>query len=456
MDAEKRRAVRMSAQHDNMIVVNDEETRDDEHLLDLQLCADNNEESKDKHTRESSPTAASESEKGTQQEGTVAVVIHEEKLPTSTFSLMFLAEPFSRAHIYAWAVFSVQLGIVLAAIVDNFDTTQPSNPAHFPPGSPISVTVAQAIMIPLAVAAQNDFVTGVVRLNDRKTVQVAKRSINDSHSGGSPIKFRERVWQSAWLHPGTTNSKWILSSLAQLFIGFGILVVSFVFMMQSETVFQVLVNFVALIMISNISSIAYFMAANGFLGFRVWQNTEQVTQHVVQRQYKSDAFKQTCYVLVVLAMYSGYFCVVYRQQTGFYQCRSVLVQFDDEFDPHLPYLTGRYEITTNRTHNRFVFGDDASTTHSSFSMAFCEEKEAWTISESHHEDPCQLLTASQTSSAYDVSLTGGTSWRASSQRYGSLVDTTSFLLQCTDCDETFCQPQRGTCVNNRCVCKDGR
>lgn len=409
----------------------------------------------------SSPSSMSESAKmDDSQEDSNEDDVNEEKLPLSTFSLMFLAEVHSGAHTYAWTVFAVQLGIVLAAIADNFDTSHPQNPANFPAGVPVSVTIAQAIMIPISVAAQNDFVTAVVRLNDRRTVTVVKTKNDEEEGGQQDTKFRDRLLHHSsslimpWLDPGTTYSKWLLASLAQLCIGFGILVVSFVFMMQSETVFQVLVNFIALIMISNISVISFNMAANGFLGFEVWKSTKQVTQHVVKRKYKSDVFKQICYVLALLAMYSGYASVVYRQQTGYFQCQKVMVQFDDEFDPYLPFLTGTYGITTNRTQNRFIFADEF--TQDSFSMAYCGDQGAWTISNTYDDDPCKFLTASQPSLAFDVSLTGATPWRGISQRDESLVDTSSFLMQCADCDVSSCKPDRGTCVEDKCVCKDGR
>jgi len=366
----------------------------------------------------------------------------EEPLPASIFSLMYLSDINSLAHFYACVIYCVQMIVVIAALLDSFESDAGSNPANIPPGVETAVTVAQGTMIPFAVASQNDFVTAIVRLNDSQweTETIGKSTKDEVNKQSRTMYIR-----------------WLISCFSQLFVGFGILCCSFLFMMQSETVFTVLVNIVALFAIANISVVAYNMAAKGFLGYSVWKETAKVAKHKVNRNYRQRSawIRETIlYLLCVGVMYIGYGIVVYRQLSGYYLCHSVKVQFDDEFQPNLPYLSGVYSITDLKIAGRFVYTDEV--TQKSFLIGYCRYEKSWGLADFNTGDPCADSILSQPTPSFDVTTTGQVPWRVHSQRDQVFVDTRAFLIQCADCDTTSCQPHRGTCVNNQCVCKDGR
>jgi hypothetical protein len=380
----------------------------------------------------------------------------EEGLPTSIFSLLFLADVKSSAHFYSVVVYLVQIIVVIAALLDSFDTDSSSNPAQIPPGVPAAVTIAQGVMIPIAVASQNDFITAIVRLNDRQWETETIGPNNSIHLGHLSMDPRQ-LKLGKIKAPGEMFVRWLISCLTQLFVGFGILCVSFLFMMQSESVFQVLVNIVALFAISNISGNAYNMAAKGFLGYRVWKETAKVSRHKIKRKYRKGSdyrWEVVLYLLCILAMYIGYGVVVHRQRTGFYLCQQVQVQFDDEFQPNLAFLSGIYIRTDRKIAGRFLYTDEV--TRSSFLIGYCREKNSWGLAAYDTDDPCADNILSQQTITFDVTTTGQIPWRVHSQRDSSFVDTSSFYMQCADCSSSSCQPHRGTCINNRCVCKDGR
>ena len=89
-------------------------------------------------------------------------------------------------------------------------------------------------------------------------------------------------------------------------------------------------------------------------------------------------------------------------------------------------------------------------------MGYCGPRTAWTVSRSGIDGPCALHAASQKSFAFDVIGTAASPWRANSQRDNSLVDTKSFQMQCATCTTSWCEPRRGTCIDNNCVCNEGR
>ncbi|KAG7341608.1 EGF-like domain containing protein [Nitzschia inconspicua] len=364
--------------------------------------------------------------------------IQEEALPPNIFSLMFVSDFNSRAYLYATCVFFIQAVVVFAALLNSFDIKAGgNNPANIPAGVPNAVTIAQAAMIPVAVASQNDFISAVVRLNDR---------------------IFENIVDIDPLHLSSTYCKWLMSSVSQLLVGCGILCVSFLFMMQSDSVFQVLINIVALFAISNISTNAFTMASRGFLGYNIWKDTLKVTKHKVKRKYNDTAngqwFIQMLYLLCILAFYLGFGYILHRQRTGYFLCHSVFIQFDDAFDVSLPYRSGVYTITDEKIANRFVYAD--AVTGTSFILGYCAENTAWGLARASSRDPCADSIMSQRTFSFDVMTTGQVPWRVRSQRDNSMVDTSSFLMQCVDCDTSSCEPHRGTCINNQCVCHDGR
>ena len=196
--------------------------------------------------KECGKDAASADAGGEEKENEEEDDVQEEKLSLSTFSLMFVADLKSRAFFFSLLVYILQLTIVVAALLDNFDSEKSNNPANFPPGVDIAVTVAQVLMIPLTVAAQNDFVIAVVRLNDRKAEFACMANSEDpscterdnvsSEKNNNKKGEKKRISRKlSWLVPVTSN-KWLFCCLARLFVGFGILIFSFLLMMQSETV----------------------------------------------------------------------------------------------------------------------------------------------------------------------------------------------------------------------------
>ena len=147
--------------------------------------------------------------------------VQNEAIPATIFSLIFVSPRWSQAYCYALVLWAVQITMTVAALVNTVDTSGSSNPAQIPAGVPITVTITQALIIPVAVASQPNFIEGIIRVNDR---------VNE-HIEFDPLSH--------------TFIDWLFSSFAQLSVGLGLLILVFLFTMQSETVFQVLVNMVA-------------------------------------------------------------------------------------------------------------------------------------------------------------------------------------------------------------------
>mmetsp|Transcript_27191 Transcript_27191/g.65073 ORF Transcript_27191/g.65073 Transcript_27191/m.65073 type:complete len:705 (+) Transcript_27191:123-2237(+) len=353
-----------------------------------------------------------------------------EAIPATIYSLMFVSPTWSRAYCYALVLWAVQMTMTVAALLNSVDTSGLSNPAQIPAGVPVTVTVTQALIIPVAVASQVNFIEGIIRANDR---------VNE-HIEFDPMSH--------------SFLDWLFSSFAQMSVGLGLLILVFLFTMQSETVFQVLVNIVALFAVANISTNGFFMANRGFLGYKVWKETINVINHTIDRSYKSNTIHQIGYVLCVCGMLVAYGVVVSLQRSGYYRCASIYTQFDDDFDIDLPYLSGVYDRVDQQVFGRFFYADDV--THSTLYMAYCNSEESWGIAPyDDRVDQCSYGVLSSVTSSFDASKTDELPWRVRGLDE-SFVHLSQSIIQCADCDQSSCLPSRGTCRDNKCVCKDGR
>lgn len=135
--------------------------------------------------------------------------------------------------------------------------------------------------------------------------------------------------------------------------------------MQSDSVFRVLTGFIVLFAVAGIGGAAFNLAKRGFVGKYIWRDAIRVTRHVVKRRYKSNCSLSVLYVACIVVMYIGYGVVVHRQNTGYYLCKAVYLQFDDEVSKTrhavatLSYLVRKFPTSSH-------IGHDSQTSSSSF------------------------------------------------------------------------------------------
>lgn len=153
----------------------------------------------------------------------------ENALTEDCYSLMYLSQVRSPTFFYSLfvcAIQSVMLLLVFFDMVQFGSTTQGvSNPLNIPPGVDLAVSVAQAvgiILIVMQISSDGDLTTGIGMLADG---------------------YDSRLMIT---NPGATCGKWLMSALAQCFVGLMMTVDLFVLLMRSVSVIELCLNFAAL------------------------------------------------------------------------------------------------------------------------------------------------------------------------------------------------------------------
>jgi len=93
----------------------------------------------------------------------------------------------------------------------------------------------------------------------------------------------------------------------------------------------------------------------------------------------------------------------------------------------------------------------------SLRLAYCTKHQAWTITVGS-ADPCEYIYISSSTVTFDVQDLAGSAWYAwdFANRRSIPAD---LYLRCDDCDASSrgnCHSESGTCVDNECVCLDGK
>ena len=148
--------------------------------------------------------------------------------------------------------------------------------------------------------------------------------------------------------------------------------------------------------------------------------------------------------------------IVYRQETEYYMCRVIFVQFSDEFSTALGAFSGVYNIVHTPglgTRPKYESGRKGS------EIFYCPDKSAWALSYGDHitslpKDPCKSPRALSTETAsFDITNVAKSPWFTyNEESKDHLVPLQHFLMSCYDCkdDTKFCGG--GSCRGNRCEC----
>ena len=128
-------------------------------------------------------------------------------------------------------------------------------------------------------------------------------------------------------HPTATFSKWLFSSLAQLFAGLMLIVCSFVLTMTVNSVLNVMLNLTALLFMMEIDDIGFAMAKLGFVSDTLQRETLAVMDIKVPKRERRNIYRRLLYLMVLGGLFTGYGILKKRQLNGFYLPTYVYVQF---------------------------------------------------------------------------------------------------------------------------------
>eukprot|EP00554_Chaetoceros_debilis_P007097 CAMPEP_0194077014 /NCGR_PEP_ID=MMETSP0149-20130528/3707_1 /TAXON_ID=122233 /ORGANISM="Chaetoceros debilis, Strain MM31A-1" /LENGTH=684 /DNA_ID=CAMNT_0038757907 /DNA_START=64 /DNA_END=2118 /DNA_ORIENTATION=- len=187
------------------------------------------------------------------------------QLEEDIFSMIFLAPYFSPSFVYAMLVFGVQMTILVLALINLLkDPDTDGNTLNIPPYIPGEVFFAQFFAILISLFVSDDVVASldVFLVNYDKDIQGKL--------------------------PGATFVKWILSNLFRFLEGMLGILVAFVFIVQSEDVLYLFLDFSAVQFVSELDNVGYYIADKGYISFSGVEELTESMKDVKMRQVNNQ------------------------------------------------------------------------------------------------------------------------------------------------------------------------
>eukprot|EP00588_Corethron_pennatum_P002192 CAMPEP_0194287976 /NCGR_PEP_ID=MMETSP0169-20130528/35897_1 /TAXON_ID=218684 /ORGANISM="Corethron pennatum, Strain L29A3" /LENGTH=305 /DNA_ID=CAMNT_0039034847 /DNA_START=20 /DNA_END=934 /DNA_ORIENTATION=+ len=214
------------------------------------------------------------------------------EIPHDVFSLLYVGTDW-KSQSLAVFTFVLQMTIFVQILNDLFATNgnQNENKYHIPPDNTSSVKISQVLACFIAVITQDDFISSV-----------------DIHNFSS--------------------SKWVISNGMRFVEGVFSLVVSFMFIIQSQRSVDIFLNFVAVTFVSKLDDVVFMLAAGSYFGSKLKNITKKVKESSIptDRRLQFRVPRKVIFLVTLLAMWSSLGCIQWQQWNNKYLCRSISVQ----------------------------------------------------------------------------------------------------------------------------------
>jgi len=377
------------------------------------------------------------------------------ELPDDTFTFLIYTDVISKPFVLGVMVFLFQVGIYAVLFYNIYDRDNKKNRFGFPFNVDVSVRISEVLAIFISIITQEDI---------RKAISLYRGGYDDQTAGGLSKVFQ-----------GATRWKWWLSILLSATEGMLGLIITFLLIMRSDSVLDLLLNFSAIEFVTGLDDLVFKLAREKFLGQTVKDEAKKVEEksyYVNQRYANPENARRVSmlYFFVLGVSFLAGWGVIYRKQRrGTYLCQLIFSQFGDEIDPTLGTFTGLFYKHADATFDgkSSYRGEDISDTEKGSLLAYCEKDKRWTLSLT--EDgvdswkkwkPCVgWLAASSESTSYDLLSTTSSPWviKTPTNREAPLTHNFLACYECSNVDN-FCG-EHGTCQPSgeadfdRCLCE---
>ena len=368
---------------------------------------------------------------------------HLSSLSESSFSYLICSPICSAPFMTALFVFSLETTLFLLIVI-KLQTNDPTNPLGFPASVDWTVIITQFFALLITVCTQDD-------------VTSALTMIYEGYHGDSMVDA----------FPLATFWRWLATVGLLMSCGILGLAVTFLLIVTSRDVVELLLNFTAIEFISLLDNGTFLLAQEGFLGHANREMTDTMlhTQYEIPRhRRKSRALQSWMLIGSYLIMVAGWSVIYAQQLAGTYTPNTLIVQFDDELDFDLGIYSGLYELRVRRSN--FGFGRIRYVGTDGVGMlGYCQQEQAWTFSVNPADHPCDNFIAhSDDNQDFDITTTAGSDWFVTgdpdSERYYPMQNffLATACVQDVDCGGVFPDPisgdpqPKGVCRRNRCEC----
>ena len=368
-------------------IINEKDTRDTEEGA---LNEDDNNIDDDSHDE----CGAVLNRGGLISRGRSLILLTERYLPKDTFSFIFISRPLSVPFLIAIIVFSFQIAIFSLVSVDVIDLSNSRNPFNMPTNVESTVRATQVLAIIIAIVTQDDVKKVILILRDGYIADVFQGTF-----GTDATKF-----------------KWVLSLVLRASEGLIGLFVTFMLIMQSKTVLDLLLNFSAMEFVSLLDDGAFLMLREGYFGIGIMkQATLCETKYYVSHalSLKSSWLSAVYFIIIFAVMFSGWIGIYSDQARGEYLCQRMYIQVDKA--PTLTFLSGTYTVNHDEQFSGRV---TSSQENGKGKVGYCEDENVWTLKIQDSlvpYDPClRWVAKSSESFEFDVTKITSSQWCESS------------------------------------------
>jgi len=365
-------------------------------------------------------------------------ILTKRTLTKDTFSFLLVSKHLaSPSSLLTMLVFAIQVIIFGLVAADVIDLANKGNPFNLPANVESTVRMTEVLAIVIAIITQDDVRTSINLLRDGYDKEALS------------------------VFPGSTKAKWVISIFLRGSEGILGLFVTFLLVMQSSTVLDLLLNFSAMEFVSLIDDVVFGLTTEGFFG-RAMKKEAKFVSHskyyiVSARHSKLISAITAGYFIVLLAiMLTGWGFIFSKQSSGAYLCNQIYVQFDDTLLPALGTFAGIYSIN-----KKLKFGRRVTYINGNNKIGYCVDEKVWSLAVSTHAgdeaDPCDWIASSSESLDFDVTGSTSSQWFVKTDE-PRILPLKSFKVTCYDCKDrdNFCGElwSHGICENNVCSCNE--
>ena len=356
--------------------------------------------------------------------------INYEQLSNDTYSLLLTNNVMSFPFLFATSIFCFQM-LVIVLIVPPIISFGTINPMNVPPNVIVSVRLAQILSIIISVMTQGD----VFKL---------------------PQTDLEHVFGAI---PGLNYLKFVFSLILRFIEGFVVLMTTFCLVIAESTVIDIFMNFSAMVFVAELDDIAILLAQIGLIGENLKKAADELQGIVIVKQRKKKInilllISRTLSLALFVGSLVGLGIISSQQSSGFFLCENIKVQFDDEIDNHLGFMSGIYRQNPTKLNGKVSYEEKRSQGRGRF--AYCDLESAWTFSfdSIYGPDPCNWVAKSPKTEKFDITEIPLSEWKALNA-LNQPLPFVSFSILCIDCakqpSQTVCSGQ-GACIDNICRC----
>ncbi|CAJ1937139.1 unnamed protein product [Cylindrotheca closterium] len=217
---------------------------------------------------------------------------------------------------FSWGIVALQAGIYALALSNAIDITNPKNPLNIPVNVDPFTRTAELIAVAITVYTQNNIFQGLDLFVQN-------------------FKYIREV-------PGVTVYKYYLAALTQVNVGIFGIFVTFLIIMQSEEVVDLLLNFTAMEFVASLDDAAFVLAWRGFFG-RAMKDTASVVAEVKYAPKDKHKWLRKWPLFVVLLVLMGCYALIrIMQDNRIFGDNEIYIQLHDDAIPWLSTLSGMY------------------------------------------------------------------------------------------------------------------